>query len=321
MKIVIATDSFKENMTSLEVASAIEKGILQVLPDANCIKVPMADGGEGTVQSLVDATSGRIVKKTVIGPLGEPVEAHYGFFGNGRTAVIEMAEASGLPLVPKAKRDPLKMTTFGTGQLILDAIESGATEIIIGIGGSSTNDAGSGMAQALGVRYLDKAGNELNQYASGGILDRIARIDVSGLDCRVRKVSILVACDVDNPLCGARGASAVFGPQKGASPEVVKTLDSNLSKFADLIKETLGNDVKDLPGAGASGGLGAGLVAFCGATLKSGIDIVVEATGLENALEGAHLAITGEGKVDFQTSFGKTPSGVARAAKKMNVPV
>ncbi|MGH6830180.1 MAG: glycerate kinase family protein [Methylocella sp.] len=321
MKIIIATDSFKENMTSLEVASAIEKGILHVLPDATCIKVPMADGGEGTVQSLVDATAGTIVKKTVIGPLGKPVEAIYGFFGNGRTAVIEMAEASGLPLVPKAERNPLVTTTYGTGQLILDAIESGATEIIIGIGGSSTNDAGCGMAQALGVRYFGKDGKELSQYAAGGMLDQIARIDVSGLDSRVRKVDIQVACDVDNPLCGERGASFVFGPQKGASPEMAKTLDSNLSQFAEFIRTTLGIDVKNLAGAGASGGLGAGLVAFCGARLKSGIDIVVEATGLEKALEGAHLAITGEGRVDFQTAFGKTPSGVARAAKKWNVPV
>lgn len=321
MKIVIATDSFKENMTSLEVATAIEKGILQVLPDATCIKVPMADGGEGTVQALVDATCGRIVKKTVVGPLGDPVDAHYGFFGNGHTAVIEMAEASGLPLVPKAKRDPLKTTTYGTGQLILDAIESGATEIIIGIGGSSTNDAGSGMAQALGVRYLDRDGKVLDQTGCGGMLDRIAKIDVTGLDKRLRNVEIQVACDVDNPLCGERGASAVFGPQKGATPEMVKILDSNLGYFADLIRATLGTDVKKLPGAGASGGLGAGLVAFCGATLKSGIDIVVEATGLEKVLEGAHLAITGEGKVDFQTAFGKTPSGVARAAKKTNTPV
>jgi glycerate 2-kinase len=321
MKIVIATDSFKENMTSLEVATAIEKGILQVIPDATCIKVPMADGGEGTVQSLVDATSGRIVKKIVIGPLGESVEAHYGFFGDGRTAVIEMAEASGLPLVPKSKRDPLKTTTFGTGELILDAIESGATDIIIGIGGSSTNDCGSGMAQALGVRYLDKDGNELSGYACGGMLDQIAKIDVSGLDSRLRNIRFQVACDVDNPLCGERGASNVFGPQKGATPDMVKTLDSNLGHFADLIQSTLGIDVKQLPGAGAAGGLGAGLVAFCAATLKSGIDIVVEATGLEQALQGAHLAITGEGKVDFQTAFGKTPSGVARAAKKTNTPV
>lgn len=321
MKIVIATDSFKENMTSLEVATAIEKGILQVIPDATCIKVPMADGGEGTVQSLVDATAGRIVKKTVIGPLGEPVEARYGFLGDGRSAVIEMAEASGLPLVPKDQRDPLKTTTYGTGQLILDAIDSGATEIIIGIGGSSTNDGGSGMAQALGVRYLDQNGSELKQYACGGMLDKIARIDISGIDRRLQKVEIQVACDVDNPLCGERGASSVFGPQKGATPEMVRTLDSNLSYFADLIKDTLGTDVKDLPGAGASGGLGAGLVAFCGATLKSGIDIVIEATGLEKALEKAHLAITGEGKVDSQTAFGKTPSGVARAAKKTNTPV
>ncbi|MGH8549853.1 MAG: glycerate kinase [Methylococcales bacterium] len=321
MKIVIATDSFKENMTSLEVATAIEKGILEVIPDATCIKVPMADGGEGTVQSLVDATKGRIVTKTVIGPLGEPVEARYGFLGDGHSAVIEMAEASGLPLVPKAKRDPLKTTTYGTGQLILDAIDSGATEIIIGIGGSSTNDCGSGMAQALGVRYLDKNGSELSLYASGGMLDQIAKIDGSGLDSRLRKVKIQVACDVDNPLCGEPGASSVFGPQKGATPEMVKTLDSNLGYFADLIRNTLGIDVKDLRGAGASGGLGAGLVAFCGATLKSGIDILVEATGLEQALEGAHLVITGEGRVDFQTAFGKTPSGVARAAKKTNTPV
>ncbi|MCI0667902.1 MAG: glycerate kinase [Methylococcaceae bacterium] len=321
MKIVIATDSFKENMTSLEVATAIEKGIREVIPDATCIKVPMADGGEGTVQALVDATSGRIVTKTVVGPLGERVEARYGFLGDGHSAVIEMAEASGLPLVPKAKRDPLRTTTYGTGQLILDALDSGATEIIIGIGGSSTNDCGSGMAQALGVRYLDKNGVELSQYASGGMLDQIAEIDTSGLDSRLRDVRIQVACDVDNPLCGERGASAVFGPQKGATPEMVKTLDSNLGYFADLIRSSLGIDVRELKGAGASGGLGAGLVAFCGATLKSGIDIVVEATGLEQALQGAHLAITGEGKVDFQTAFGKTPSGVARAAKKTNTPV
>ncbi len=321
MKIVIATDSFKENMTSLEVAAAIEKGILEVIPDAICIKIPMADGGEGTVQSLVDATSGRIVKKTVVGPLGRPVDAHYGFFGNGQTAVIEMAEASGLPLVPKNKRDPLTTTTYGTGQLILDAIENGATEIIIGIGGSSTNDAGSGMAQALGVRYLDQNGNGLSEYACGGMLRQIAVIDVSNLDARVKNVRIQVACDVDNPLCGERGASAVFGPQKGATPEMVKTLDANLGYFADLIRKTLGVDVKELAGAGAAGGLGAGLVAFCGAILKSGIDIVVAATGLERALQGADLAITGEGKVDFQTAFGKTPSGVAKAAKKINVPV
>lgn len=321
MKIVIAPDSFKENMTSLEVAAAIEKGIKQVIPDAICVIVPMADGGEGTVQSLVDATQGRIIRKTVVGPLGEPVDAHYGFLGNGQTAVIEMAEASGLPLVAKDQRNPLKTTSYGTGQLIIDALEQGADEIIIGIGGSSTNDGGAGMAQALGVRFTDRDNTEISDYASGGMLDQIAKIDISSLDARIRQVQIQVACDVDNPLCGERGASTVFGPQKGATPEMVMTLDNNLEHFADLIHNNLGTNVKDLAGAGAAGGLGAGLVAFCNAAMKSGVDIVIAATDLRKALEGADLAITGEGKVDFQTAFGKTPSGVARVARETNTPV
>lgn len=321
MKIVIAPDSFKENMTSLEVASAIEKGILQVFPDAECIKVPMADGGEGTVQSLVDATNGRIVKKTVVGPLGNPVEASYGFFGDGQTAVIEMAEASGLPLVPKDKRNPLQTTTYGTGELIAAALDEGVKRIIIGIGGSSTNDGGAGMAQALGVRFSDNQGNEITDYGNGGVLGTISRIDISGLDTRLAQTEILVACDVDNPLCGERGASNVFGPQKGATAEMVSTLDANLEHYAGQINEQLRKNVKDVSGAGAAGGLGAGLLAFCDATMKQGVDIVIEATKLEQALEGAMLAITGEGKVDFQTAFGKTPSGVAKAAKKSDTPV
>lgn len=321
MKIVIAPDSFKENMTSLEVASAIEKGILQVYPDATCIKVPMADGGEGTVQSLVDATHGRIVQKTVVGPLGKPADAHYGFLGDGETAVIEMAEASGLPLVPKDQRNPLKTTTYGTGQLIVAVLDEGVKKIIIGIGGSSTNDGGAGMAQALGVRFLDNQGRELSDYVGGGMLDNITKIDISGLDARLKETEMLVACDVDNPLCGERGASNVFGPQKGATPEMVKTLDANLEHYANLIGQQLSKDVKDIAGAGAAGGLGAGLLAFCDAIMKRGVDIVIEATKLERALDGASLAITGEGKVDFQTAFGKTPSGVAKAAKKTDTPV
>ena len=321
MKIVIAPDSFKENMTSLEVATAIEKGILQVIPDATCIKVPMADGGEGTVQALVDATQGKIIKKTVVGPLGNPVEAQYGFLGDGRTSVIEMAEASGITLVSKDKRNPLKTSTYGTGELILDALDQGAKEIIIGIGGSVTNDGGAGMAQALGVQFFDQDGQEIQGYGSGGMLGGIASINVSSLDKRLQGVTIRVACDVDNPLCGERGASNVFGPQKGATPEMVKTLDANLSHFAECIRNDLGKEVKEIAGAGAAGGLGAGLVAFCSAEMKRGVDIVIAATGLQEALKGADLAITGEGKVDFQTAFGKTPSGVAKAAAKEGIPV
>lgn len=321
MKIVIAPDSFKENLTSLEVAAAIERGIRRVLPKARCVKVPMADGGEGTVQSLVDATGGRIRKCKVTGPMGQAVVARYGLLGDGKTAVIEMAEASGLPLVPRAQRNPLLSSTYGTGQLLADAVRRGVKHIIIGIGGSATNDGGAGMAQALGVRFLDAAGRVLEGPAAGGMLDRIDRIDPSAMHSRLRDVTISVACDVDNPLCGRKGASAVFGPQKGATPAMVEQLDRNLRHFADLIKRDLGVDVARRPGAGAAGGLGAGLMAFTGATLKKGVDLVIEATRLDRYLKGADLAITGEGRVDFQTAFGKTPAGVAAAAHRCGVPV
>lgn len=321
MKIVIAPDSFKENLTSLEVATAIEKGIKRVLPRAECIKVPMADGGEGTVQSLVDATGGKILKKKVTGPLGVPVIARYGMLGDGVTAVIEMAQASGLPLVPKADRDPLKTTTFGTGELILDALKQGAKSIIIGIGGSATVDGGAGMAQALGVKLLGKDGLPIARFAGGGSLNAIVRIDMTGLDKRIKDTRIIIASDVDNPLCGRNGAARVFGPQKGATPPMVRTLDDNLKHFAAVIKAELGIDVAKLRGAGAAGGLGAGLVAFTRARLKSGIDLVVEATRLNQHLKGADLVITGEGRVDFQTAFGKTPAGVAKAARRCKVPV
>ena len=321
MKIVIAPDSFKENLTALEVATALEKGIKRVVPRARCIKVPMADGGEGTVQSLVDATGGKILRKRVTGPLGAKVNARYGLLGDGDTAAIEMAEASGLPLIKKPDRDPMAASTYGTGELILHALGQGVSEIIVGLGGSATVDGGAGMAQALGVRLLDKAGREIRDHAGGGILQRVASIDMSGLDPRIKRTRITLASDVDNPLCGRRGAAHVFGPQKGATPKMVRELDANLSHFGRLLKKATGRDVSKLAGAGAAGGLGGGLVAVTGAKLKSGVKIVVDATGLMQHLKGADLVLTGEGRVDFQTAFGKTPAGVAKAAKRLRVPV
>ena len=321
MKIVIAPDSFKENLTSLEVASEIETGLRRVWPDAVCIKVPMADGGEGTVQSLVDATGGEIVKCEVSGPLGDKVLASYGLLGDKRTAVIEMAEASGLPLVPKERRDPLRATTYGTGELIADAIKRGVDEIILGIGGSATNDAGAGLAQALGVRFLNFGGAPIRDLIAGGDLDDVQAVDMSSVNPGLKRVHISVACDVTNPLYGEKGASRVYGPQKGATPEMVERLDKNLAHFAHVIKRSIGADVAERPGAGAGGGIGAGLMAFTNATLKRGVELVVAATRLEEHMQGADLAVTGEGRVDFQTAFGKTPAGVAAAAHKHGVPV
>ncbi|WP_423406937.1 glycerate kinase [Heyndrickxia sp. MSNUG] len=319
MKIVIAPDSFKESLTALEVAQAIEKGMKKVLPHADFIKVPMADGGEGTVQSLVDATGGRIISKTVTGPLGEPVEAFFGLSGDEKTAVIEMAAASGLHLVPSEKRNPLITTTRGTGELIAAALDFGIERIIIGIGGSATNDGGSGMAKALGIKLLDSEGNEIGD--GGRALRDIAAIDMSNIDPRVASVSIEVACDVDNPLTGPKGASSIFGPQKGANPEMVRRLDENLIHYAQMILSDVGKDIEKIPGAGAAGGLGGGLMAFLSAELKSGVDIVLEATALEDKLKDADFVLTGEGKIDGQTIFGKTPIGVAKTAKKYNIPV
>ncbi len=320
-KIVIAPDSFKGNLTSLEVAVCIEKGVRRVLPDVTCVKVPVADGGEGTVQSLIDAVGGKLVRKRVKGPAGQAVTAGYGWLPGKKTAVIEMAEASGLPLVEGRSKNPLKTTTYGTGQLMLDALERGAKKIIIGIGGSATNDGGVGMAQALGVRFLGTNGREIKMPGCGGMLARIQSIDASGLDPRIRTTEILVACDVENPLYGKKGAAHVFGPQKGATPKMVAVLDANLKHLGKLIRRDLRKNVVRMPGAGAAGGLGAGLFAFAGATLKSGVDIVLKTIELESYLKGADLVITGEGRVDFQTAFGKTPSGVAKAAKKQRVPV
>lgn len=304
----------------MQVATCIEKGIKKVLPKARCIKMPMADGGEGTVQSLVDATGGRMIKKQVVGPMGEKTRASYGILGDGTTAVIEMAEASGLPLVPRHKRNPLLATTYGTGELIIDAINKGATTIIIGLGGSATVDGGAGMAQALGVRFLDSGGKSIKAYLGGGMLAKIREIDLHAVDRRIRRTKFIVASDVTNPLCGKTGAAHVFGPQKGATTVMVKTLDRNLKHYADLIKRQLKKNVLKQKGAGAAGGLGAGLLAFTHARMKRGVDLVVEITGLKKHLKGADLVITGEGRVDFQTAFGKTPAGVAKAARAYKVP-
>ncbi|MFB9216091.1 glycerate kinase [Vibrio sinaloensis] len=319
MKIVIAPDSYKESLTAMEVATAIERGFKQVLPNAEYLKLPMADGGEGTVQSLVDATGGRVVAAQVIGPLGQSVEGFYGLLGNGDTAVIEMAAASGLHLVEPSQRNPLLTTTFGTGELIKAALDAGVKHIIVGIGGSATNDGGMGMAQALGAKFLDSSGNEL--AFGGGALAELATIDLSGLDKRLNEVQLEVACDVDNPLCGPKGASQVFGPQKGATAFMVSQLDKNLAHYAKVIQQTNGNDVIDQAGAGAAGGLGAAFLGLFDAALRPGINIVMDAVNLAEVVKDADLVITGEGRIDSQTIHGKTPVGVARAAKQYDVPV
>ncbi|WP_028540930.1 MULTISPECIES: glycerate kinase [unclassified Paenibacillus] len=311
---VLAPDSFKESMTAKEVCIAMEKGLRKVYPAANYVHVPMADGGEGTVQSLVDATGGQIRYIEVTGPLGEPVTAAYGLLGDGTTAAIEMASASGIHLVNKDNKNPLKTTTYGTGELIRECLNQGIRKIIIGIGGSATNDGGTGMAEALGARFLDTKGNTLPR--GGGSLGELASVDISSLDDRLQQVQLIVACDVTNPLCGEHGASQVFGPQKGATPEMVQQLDANLAHYADVVKQQLGKDVRDLPGAGAAGGLGAGLLIFTQAALQKGIEIVIEYTGLKQKLATADIVLTGEGGIDFQTKFGKTPYGVAQAAKQ-----
>jgi glycerate kinase len=320
MKIILAPDSFKGNLTSLEVAAAFEKGIKRVLPRAKYIKVPMADGGEGTVQSLVDGVGGKFIRKRVVGPAGNTVSARYGLLSDGKTAVIEMAEASGLPLVSGKNKNPLKTTTYGTGELILDAAKRGVEKIIIGIGGSATNDGGVGMAQAIGIRFLNKQGKVISNYGSGGMLKKIASIDNKQADPLLKKIKIIVACDVNNTLCGKSGASYVFAPQKGATPAMVRILDENLRHLGKVIKQSLRKDVTKLKGAGAAGGLGAGLVAFTEARMKSGIEIVIDATNICKYMENADLVITGEGRVDTQTAFGKTPSGIAKAARKYHIP-
>lgn len=317
MKIVIAPDSFKESLTALQVADAIEAGMREIWPDATYVKVPMADGGEGTVQAMIDATGGRRVGVRVTGPLGQSVDAFYGVSGD--LAVIEMAAASGLEGVPPDLRDPRTATSRGTGELIRAALDAGARRFILGVGGSATNDGGAGMLQALGVRLLDAEGKDIGP--GGAELARLDRIDAAGLDPRVRVAAFRIACDVDNPLVGPHGASAVFGPQKGATPAMVAQLDAALAHYADVIRRDLDQDIAQLPGAGAGGGIAAAMVVFLQGDLRPGVEIVAEAIGLDAAVCDADLVVTGEGRIDGQTVHGKTPMGVAHIARRHGKPV
>ncbi|SFA85596.1 glycerate kinase [Pseudomonas sp. NFIX10] len=319
MKIVIAPDSFKDSLSAQGVADAIAQGLAQVWPDAQLVKCPMADGGEGTVESVLAACNGEWRHTRVRGPLGTPVEARWGWLADSRTAIIEMAEASGLQLVPPEQRDACSSSTYGTGELIRAALDEGAGRVILAIGGSATNDGGAGAMQALGVALLDDQGQPL---PPGGLaLANLARIDLGDLDPRLSQVSFEIAADVDNPLCGPHGASAVFGPQKGASASQVQALDRALGHFAEHCARTLNKDVRDEPGSGAAGGLGFAAKAFLGAQFRAGVDVVAQLTGLADAVSGADLVITGEGRFDAQTLRGKTPFGVARIARQHGVPV
>lgn len=319
MKIVIAPDSYKESLSALEVANAIEQGFREIWPDADYVKLPVADGGEGTVEAMVAATAGRIVDVDVTGPLGKTVTAFFGLSGDERTAFIEMAAASGLEQVPVALRDPLKTTSWGTGELIRHALDAGVDHIIIGLGGSATNDGGAGMVQALGAKLLDARQNEIGK--GGAALDALTRIDISELDPRLAACRIEVACDVTNPLTGKEGASAVFGPQKGATVETIDRLDTALVHYAQIIARDLEVDVLELAGGGAAGGMGAALYAFCGAQLRRGIEIVTDALQLDACVADADLVVTGEGRMDSQTIHGKVPVGVAKVAKRYHKPV
>ena len=319
MKIVIAPQEFKESLRGIEIARAMREGVIRVWPDAETELVPVADGGDGTLQSLVDASDGEIMSATVDDPLGRPIDAIWGALGDGQTAVIEMARSSGLAILTLEERNPLITTTYGVGELMLQALDAGYRHLIIGIGGSATNDGGAGMAQALGARLLDADGNELAR--GGGALAELDRIDVSSLDPRLSETTIDVACDVNNPLCGETGASAIFGPQKGADPETVKYLDAALHRFGELLERDLVQDVMMVPGAGAAGGLGAGLMAFTNARLRPGADIVIDALDLDARLEGASLVIVGEGQTDRSTIFHKAPVAVAQRAKVQGTPV
>ena len=319
MRILIAPDSYKNALSALEVAKSLKSGLQKVFQDAEFEILPMADGGEGTVEALIDATQGQMIKTEVCDPLMRPIESSFGITGDGITAVIEMASASGIQLITSAEKNPWITTTYGTGELIHAAMDKGCRDIILGIGGSATNDCGMGMAAALGVKFLDQTGNSVGP--GGGMLAEVTRIDMSGLDERIRETKIMVACDVTNPLTGPSGASHVYGPQKGADPGMVKKLDSNLKKFSDLIIEQIGKDVEQIPGAGAAGGLGAGLIAFLDGGLVEGVPAIAAKTGLDEAVAKADIVITGEGGIDFQTQFGKTPYGVAQVAKKHGKPV
>jgi len=319
MRIVVAPQALKGSLTAAEVGQAIASGVQRMYPQAEIVMIPVADGGEGTVQTLVDATGGEIVQQTVTGPLGTSVSAFFGLLGDGETAAIEMASCAGLPLVPPEQRNPRITTTYGVGELLLAALERGRRRFIFGIGGSATNDGGAGMMQALGASLLTEQDREIAR--GGAALSTLSRISIEKMDPRLQECVIEVACDVTNPLCGPTGASAVYGPQKGATPDMIGTLDAALDHYATIIERDMGHKVRDIPGSGAAGGLGAGLLAFLHATLRPGADLVLEAVKLEDALRTANLVITAEGQIDEQTAYGKTVGAVATLAKRYHVPV
>ncbi|WP_088006061.1 glycerate kinase [Indiicoccus explosivorum] len=319
MKIIIAPDSFKGSLAAPDVCRAVKKGVLAVFPGADVTELPLADGGEGTMESMVRASGGQFIQREVRGPLGEPVRAAFGVLGDGETAVIEMAQASGLTLVADGERNPLTASSFGTGELIQAALDLGYRKFIVGIGGSATNDAGTGMLKALGMRFFDSRGAELGE--GGGDLGRLAHIDGSGFDERIAEADFLVASDVRNPLCGPDGASAVFGPQKGATPEMVRVLDAALHHFAEVTHRQTGKELRAYPGGGAAGGMGAALIAFLDAELRPGIGLVLESLDFAAEIRDADLIITGEGRLDAQTLEGKVVAGVAEAARSSGVPV
>ncbi|GAA3012853.1 glycerate kinase [Tetragenococcus solitarius] len=318
MKIVIAPDSFKESMTALEAATAIEGGFKEVMPAEKYIKIPMADGGEGTVQTIIDATGGTFKTVNVKGPLGEPLKAQYGLSGDKKMAVIEMAASSGLDKVKVNQRNPLKTTSYGFGELIKSALDENVEEILLGIGGSATNDGGAGMIMSLGGRLLDKDEQMIEPTGEG--LRDLVTIDVSQMHPRIKEVSFKVACDVDNPLTGPNGASYIYGPQKGGTLPILEQLDQNLRHFAKIVRKQMNQDIDSPSGSGAAGGLGAGLLGFLNADLQKGGELLVGILKLEDSVKDADLLITGEGSINHQTRFGKTPVAVSHIGKKHHVP-
>ena len=319
MKVVIAIDSLKGSLSSMEAGTAIKDGILAAKPDAEVIVKPLADGGEGTTDALIEGMNGERIDLTVTGPMHTPVDAYYGYLKDTNTAVMEMASAAGITLVPDSEKNPLLATSYGVGEMINDAIQRGCRNFIIGIGGSVTNDGGIGMLKALGVRFLDENGEDAGE--GGQALAKVARIDVSGMNPLLKECHIQVACDVNNPLCGENGSTYVYGPQKGVTEDMKKTLDEAMAHFARVTSETLENDYMNTPGAGAAGGLGYAFLAYTGAALTPGIELILDAVGLEEELSGADVVVTGEGRLDFQTAMGKAPVGVAKLAKKYNAKV
>lgn len=319
MKVVIAIDSLKGSLSSMEAGTAIKDGILAAKPDAEVIVKPLADGGEGTTDALIEGMNGERIDLTVTGPMHTPVDAYYGYLKDTNTAVMEMASAAGITLVPDSEKNPLLATSYGVGEMINNAIQRGCRNFIIGIGGSVTNDGGIGMLKALGVRFLDENGEDAGE--GGQALAKVARIDVSGMNPLLKECHIQVACDVNNPLCGENGSTYVYGPQKGVTEDMKKTLDEAMAHFARVTSETLENDYMNTPGAGAAGGLGYAFLAYTGAALTPGIELILDAVGLEEELSGADVVVTGEGRLDFQTAMGKAPVGVARLAKKYNAKV